>query len=425
MFKNSARASWGFRWKARYTVLSILWIGWLFSFLDRMVVSVALPFIGREFQLNAVSQGLILSIFFAGYAIFQIPGGMLADKFGPRRIMAFAIVWWSIFTSLTGMVLSYPLILICRFVFGLGEGCFPGSSYKTIAMYFPPKERATATAIQGSVNALGPAIASLVAAGIIATFGWHVVFISLGIPGLVIGLAIWFYIKDNPAEHPQITPEELAELNLVAPDVSNSDASHGKITFKGFLKKPILWQMLLIWFLFDITFWGFISWLPSYLMEVRGFSVLKTGIYGSLPFFIGTVGMLIGGYLSDYFKGNRKWLFIPSALLSSFFIYMTFSVVSSNMAIVYQSVAALFMFLAYAAFWGLVVDSIPADIMGAGSGMVNLGGQIAGFISPFAMGYLIDLNKGSFDMAFSFLAIAAIASAVVAFVVKIEIETPK
>lgn len=425
MFKNSARFSWGFRWKARYTVLSILWIGWLFSFLDRMVVSVALPFIGREFQLNAASQGMILSIFFAGYAIFQIPGGMLADKFGPRRIMAFAIVWWSVFTSLTGMVLSYPLILICRFVFGLGEGCFPGSSYKTIAMYFPPKERATATAIQGSVNALGPAIASLVAAGIIATFGWHVVFISLGIPGLVIGLAIWFYIKDNPAEHPHITPEELAELNLVTPDVSNSDASHQKITFKGFLQKPILWQMLLIWFLFDITFWGFISWLPSYLMEVRGFSILKTGIYGSLPFFIGTVGMLIGGYLSDYFKGNRKWLFIPSALLSSFFIYMTFSVVSPNMAIVYQSVAALFMFLAYAAFWGLVVDSIPADIMGAGSGMVNLGGQIAGFISPFAMGYLIDLNKGSFDMAFSFLAIAAIGSAIVAFVVKIEIETPK
>ncbi|AIF49827.1 MFS transporter [Pelosinus sp. UFO1] len=420
MFKNSARVSRGFHWKARYTVLSILWVGWLFSFLDRMVVSIALPFIGREFQLNAASQGMILSTFFAGYAIFQIPGGMLADKFGPRRVMAFAIVWWSVFTSLTGMVLSYPLMLICRFVFGIGEGCFPGSSFKTIAMYFPPKERATATAIQGSVNALGPAVASLVAAGIIAAFGWNTVFITLGIPGLVIGLAIWFYVKDNPAEHPHITPEELSELNLVSPDVSNSNISYQKITFKEFLQKPVLWQMLLIWFLFDITFWGFISWLPSYLMEVRGFSLLKTGFYGSLPFFIGTIGMLIGGYLSDYFKGKRKWLFIPSSLMAAFFIYMTFSVAAPNMVIVYQSVAALFMFLAYAAFWGLVVDSIPADIMGAGSGMVNLGGQIAGLVSPFAMGHLIDLNKGSFDMAFAFLAIAAIGSAAVAFTVKIE-----
>lgn len=420
MFKNSARVSRGFHWKARYTVLSILWVGWLFSFLDRMVVSIALPFIGREFQLNAASQGMILSTFFAGYAIFQIPGGMLADKFGPRRVMAFAIVWWSVFTSLTGMVLSYPLMLICRFVFGIGEGCFPGSSFKTIAMYFPPKERATAAAIQGSVNALGPAVASLVAAGIIAAFGWKMVFITLGIPGLAIGLAIWFYIKDNPAEHPHITPEELSELNLVSLDVSNSNSSYQKITFKEFLQKPVLWQMLLIWFLFDITFWGFISWLPSYLMEVRGFSLIKTGFYGSLPFFIGTIGMLIGGYLSDCFKGKRKWLFIPSSLMAAFFIYMTFSVAAPNMVIVYQSVAALFMFLAYAGFWGLVVDSIPADIMGAGSGMVNLGGQIAGLVSPFAMGHLIDLNKGSFDMAFAFLAIAAIGSAAVAFTVKIE-----
>jgi len=420
MFKNSARENPKFQWKARYTVLSILWIGWLFSFLDRMVVSIALPFIGREFQLNAASQGMILSTFFAGYAIFQIPGGMLADKFGPRRVMAFAIVWWSVFTSLTGMVLSYPLMLICRFVFGLGEGCFPGSSYKTIAMYFPPQERATATAIQGSINSLGPAIASLVAAGIIATFGWQAVFISLGIPGLAIGLAIWFYIKDDPAEHPQMTPEELAEINIATVDVSNSKGSHHKITFKEFLQKPVLWQMLLIWFLFDITFWGFISWLPSYLMEVRGLSLIKTGFYGSLPFFVGTVGMLIGGYLSDRFKGKRKWIFIPSSLVAAFCIYMTSSVASANMAIVYQSVAAWFMFLAYAAFWGLVVDSIPADIMGAGSGMVNFGGQMAGFISPFAMGYLIDLNNGSFTMAFTFLAIAAIGAALVALTVKIE-----
>ncbi len=103
----------GFRWKARYTVLSILWLGWLFSFLDRMVISVALPFISKDFQLDAASQGIILSTFFAGYALFQIPGGMLADKFGPRRVLAIAIVWWSIFTSITGMVSSFAVLLFC------------------------------------------------------------------------------------------------------------------------------------------------------------------------------------------------------------------------------------------------------------------------------------------------------------------------
>ncbi|MBP2658317.1 MAG: major facilitator superfamily 1 [Firmicutes bacterium] len=409
----------GFRWKVRYSVLSILWMGWLFSFLDRMVIGIALPFIGAEFQIDAATQGLILSTFFAGYALFQIPGGMLADKFGPRRVMAIAIAWWSIFTSITGLVATFPILLFCRFVFGVGEGSFPGASWKTISLYFPPSERATATAIQSSVNTLGPAIASLVAAGIIAAYGWRTVFISLGIPGLFIALAIYFYIKDNPAKHPHMTAEEIKELNVASVVKAGDTKPAGKsISFKDFLKTPILWQMLFIWFLFDITFWGFVSWLPSYLMKVRGFSLLKTGIYGSLPFFVGTVGMLIGGFLSDRFKGKRKWLFIPNTLIASFFLYMTYSVAWPDMAVVYQCVAAFFMFIAFAAFWGLVVDSIPPAIMGSSSGTVNFGGQVAGFISPFVMGYLIDLNGGSFDMAFIFLIIAAIASTLVALTVK-------
>lgn len=409
----------GFRWKVRYSVLSILWMGWLFSFLDRMVIGIALPFIGAEFQIDAATQGLILSTFFAGYALFQIPGGMLADKFGPRRVMAIAIAWWSIFTSITGLVATFPILLFCRFVFGVGEGSFPGASWKTISLYFPPSERATATAIQSSVNTLGPAIASLVAAGIIAAYGWRTVFISLGIPGLFIALAIYFYIKDNPAKHPHMTAEEIKELNVASVvKVGDTKPAGKSISFKDFLKTPILWQMVFIWFLFDITFWGFVSWLPSYLMKVRGFSLLKTGIYGSLPFFVGTVGMLIGGFLSDRFKGKRKWLFIPNTLIASFFLYMTYSVAWPDMAVVYQCVAAFFMFIAFAAFWGLVVDSIPPAIMGSSSGTVNFGGQVAGFISPFVMGYLIDLNGGSFDMAFIFLIIAAIASTLVALTVK-------
>lgn len=402
-----------FQWRVRYSVLSILWVSWLFSFLDRMVISVSLPFIGADFQLDAASQGIILSAFFGGYALFQIPGGMLADRFGSRRVMAFAIAWWSVFTSLTGMALSYPVLLVCRFVFGVGEGCFPGASWKTIATYFPSKERATATAIQSSVNTLGPAVASLVAAGVIAAFGWRAVFIALGIPGIAVTLLILFYIKDNPLQHPGMTTEELNELNIDAQEASIKN----KIQFKQFLQTKILWQMVFIWFLFDITFWGFVSWLPSYLMKIRGFSVIKTGILGSLPFFIGTIGMLAGGYLSDKFKGYRKWLFIPNTLVAAGFLYLTYSVTSADWAVVFQCVSALFMFLAFAAFWGLVIDAIPPEIMGASSGTVNFGGQLAGFVSPILMGYLIDVNEGSFDMAFMLLIIAAVGSALVALTV--------
>jgi len=175
---------------------------------------------------------------------------------------------------------------------------------------------------------------------------------------------------------------------------------------------------VLIWFLFDITFWGFVSWLPSYLMKSRGFSLLQTGIFGSLPFFVGTVGMLLGGYLSDRLKGSRKWLFIPNTVIASICLYMTYTVQSAETAVVYQCVSAFFMFVAFAAFWGLVIDAIPAAIMGSASGTVNFGGQVAGFISPFVMGYLIDMQQGSFDAAFMFLIAAALASVVVALTVK-------
>lgn len=411
MAQTSVVQKTGFQWKARYSVLGAIWFGWMFSFLDRMVMSVSLPFIGKDLNIDATMQGAILSAFFAGYALFQIPGGMLADKFGFRRMMSIGITWWSAFTALTGMIASYPLMLVGRCLFGIGEGCFPGATWKAIATYFPPKQRATATAVQSTVNTLGPAVASVVAASIIAAFGWRTVFISLALPGLLIGLYCWKYVKDNPAEHGHMTPAELAELQEgEAAQGANADNA-GAMTFKEFVKKPILWQMVGIWFLFDITYWGFVSWLPSYLMKVRGFSLLQTGVMGAIPFLFGAVGTLAGGWLSDHVKGQRKWLYIPSALVAGIFLYLTYTVPSSDMAVVYQCVSSLFMFLAMAAFWGLVMDSIPAHIMGSSSSTVNFGGQAAGFVSPIAMGYLIQASGGSFDTAFIFIIAAMVASA--------------
>jgi sugar phosphate permease len=214
-----------------------------------------------------------------------------------------------------------------------------------------------------------------------------------------------------------MTPEELQEIEGGQADQTANKTAAADVTFKMFLKTRLLWQMVFIWFLFDITFWGFTSWLPSYLMKARGFSIVGVGIAGSLPFFIGCVGTLIGGYLSDRLENYRKWLFVPNALIAALFLYLMFTVASADVAVVYQSISAFFMFLAMAAFWGLVIHSIPTPIMGACSGTVNFGGQVAGFISPFVMGYLIDSSGGKFDTAFTFLVIALLASVAVTLTV--------
>ena len=301
-------------WKARYTVLTLIWLAWLLSFLDRMVMSVSLPYIGKDLNLDTTQQGLIISAFFIGYAAFQIPGGLLADKFGSRKIMAIGIAWWSVFTSLTGAVLTLPLMLAVRFFFGIGEGCFPSASWKMISTYFPSKERGRATAIQSTVNTLGPALAVVVAASIIGAFGWHMVFIVLGIPGLFIAAGIYLFTRDNPKDHPAITQQDLAEL---AADDQGSLQNTSAIAFKDVLKMPVLWQMASIWFLFDITFWGFSTWLPSYLITVREFSLAKTGVMAAIPFLFGAGGTLLGGYCSDKFKPQRKTLYVVTSVITS------------------------------------------------------------------------------------------------------------
>lgn len=403
------------KWKVRYSVLLVLWLCWLFSFLDRMVITIALPFIGEDLNLSKTAQGLLISMFFAGYALFQIPGGMLSDKFGFRRVVSVAILWWSVFTSLTGVIFGYPLFLLVRFVFGLGEACLPGGSYKAIATYFPSKQRGTATGIQSTVNTLGPAVAAIVAAAIIGLYGWRVVFIVMGIPGIAIGLYIWFKFKDNPKDHPKISKEELAELEE---DVKEKSPGKEKsaVSLKELFKKPILWQMALIWFFFDITFWGFTSWLPSYLINEKGLSLMDTGIYSALPYLVGTVAIVLGGYVSDKMKANRKWVFIPNALAGGVALYFMFQASSLTMVITFQCLAAFFMFMAQGGFWALVVDSFSAKIMASGSATVNCFGSIAGFISPFLMGYMID-TSGSYNSSFILMIVALVIAAIIAFTI--------
>lgn len=406
------------KWKGRYTILLLLWSGWLLSFLDRMVMNVSLPFIGHDLGLDKMAQGTIISAFFIGYALFQIPGGYLSDRFGPRKVMAFAIIWWSIFTLITGLIYLLPLLLIVRFLFGAGEGCFPASSWKTISTYFPSNERGRATAIQSSVNTLGPAISVLVAATIIEMFGWREVFVFLSIPGLILGMLIYRFVLNNPEHNRLISPQELAELERDAQREAAKSSANKTLSFVEVLKMPILWKLSLIWFLFDITFWGFTTWLPSYLLEVRQLSLAKTGIWAAVPFLFGALGTLTGGYLADKFEKQLKLIYCLTSIVSGIFLFFMFHVNSIETAITFQCISAFFMFIAFAIFWGMLMHLIPPVIMGRASSIVNFGGQVAGVVSPIIIGFLIDRAAGGYNNAFMFMVIALIASAVLTFFVK-------
>src|SRR5262245_50398923 len=131
-----------FRWRARHTVLSVLCLAAVLSFMDRMVMSAVVPFIAADLSLTPLQSGVLMSTFFAGYAIAQVPGGILADRFGVRGVTTIAMLWWSTFAAATGAATNFVFMLVARFLFGLGEGVYPAAAFKTVAVWFPLKERA-------------------------------------------------------------------------------------------------------------------------------------------------------------------------------------------------------------------------------------------------------------------------------------------
>lgn len=402
--------------KARHMVLSILFGVWLVSFMDRMVMATAMPYIAEEFHLSPLAMGGVMSAFFIGYAICQLPGGFLADKFGARKVMAGAIFWWSLFTVFTGWVGSLTTMIWIRVAFGIGEGVFPAASFKSLANWFPSNERGTATGLMMASNPLGVALAPLVVAVLLTAWGWRAAFFSLFVPGIIMVLLIWRLIPDNPAAKKGISPQELAEIqgDSIVKAVDNT----AQVDFITVVKVPAVWKSFLMLLFFNTTAWGFVSWLPTYLVKVRGFEIMKMGITASLPFLIGTVGFALGGWLNDKFKNHKKVPLIASQIGCSIFMYLMYTVESSNMLILYQTLAGGLLYTAGGMIFALPMSSISTAITGRAMGFINTAGQIAGFFSPIIVGYLVQISGGSFNTAFLFLIGSMLAAALIATTIK-------
>ncbi|MED4780978.1 MFS transporter [Brevibacillus choshinensis] len=377
-----------------YFILLLLFIGWNIAYLDRMVISVALTSIGTDLQLEASSLGIVLSSFFAGYALMQIPGGWLADKYGSKRVMIVALVMWSLFTALTGLAWSLVSLLVIRFLFGIGESGFPAASSKAIAEYFPKAERAKAQSAMLSSNAFGAALAPLVAAPMMLWLGWRMMFVVIALLGFVLVAVYAVFLRKSTQK------EEVQKKT-----------SGRSMSMKDLLQTPTMWKLVVAWFGLDVVLWGFASWLPSYLLKVRHLDLLQAGVVASLPFFAGGVAMILGGWLVDkYFVGREKYFVIMVEILGALFLYLMFTTQALQTAVIYQILSAFFLYAGFAGIWALPLKVIPTEVMGSATGMINFGGQVAGFVSPMVMGFLISAFNGSYDAAFWFLILSAVIS---------------
>jgi sugar phosphate permease len=391
--------------KYQYLVLALLYLGWCVSYIDRAAISFAATYIASEFHLKPSDLGILLSSFFLGYAMLQLPGGWLADRFGSRPVIVISILLWSVFTGVTGMAWSISSLVIIRFVFGLGEGAFPAASVKGVAETFSKQDRPKMSSLLMSSNYVGSMLAPLIIAPMIIAFGWRNVFHYIGIAGLLFALVYWFVVKP------------LKDIKGDATAVAEKKAIN-KQAFRALLKMPLMWQIVAVWFGLSIVNKGLDSWMPTYLMTQRGLNLKSVGLLLPLPYVLAGISTAIGGWvMTRFFDGRERYLLIGSSILTAIFVYCMYTAGSVTALITFQCIAYFFKSFVLATCIALPTKMLPANLIGSSIGMVNLGGQSAGFISPLVIGFLVSAFS-NYDYAFSFLIAAACFSVLVSLFIR-------
>jgi len=394
--------------KVRWWICLLLFVTWLMSYVDRSLMPMTLPLIGQEFHLSPTVMGVVISAFFVGYASMQIPGGILADKFGARKTMTAGVTLWSIFSVLTGAATSLTNLIWVRVLFGLGEGIHPPAAFKALSSWFNRAERGRASGLVMSSNTLGPMITPLIFAALMGAYGWRRAFWLISIPGFAIAIAVYWYLRDQPAEHPRMTARELAEIG--------EGKNHDAVSFRELLRYKSLWQLFFIYMTWDVTWWGFQAWLPSYLLKERGFTLLATGAVAGLPFAAGFIGILAAAYISD--RTRKPRVVLASVLLgNALFMLLTATAANATTAVVFLTATGFFLPAIHGPFWSLFMDLLPSRVIGSSSGFLNTGGQIAGIMAPVIIGALIELT-GHYEAGFTFMALSAGVSALLVGVLR-------
>jgi sugar phosphate permease len=394
--------------KHRYFVLAIVLCAWTICYMDRMVIASAIPFIGAEFQLPPTIMGAVMSAFFVGYAFMQIPGGLLADRFGPRPVLTWSIAWWSVMTALTGFAPGLTSLLIIRVLFGLGEGPFPAAASKTLSVWFPPGERGRANGLAQAATALGATLAPLFVAALIAKWGWRSVFYSLFIPGVVLGLLTWRYVRSSPADSPHVTPEELRDY-----DTSEAPRLSFKANLLESARIPAVRWCAASLFLANTVAWGLMNWLPTYLLQARGFSVDRMGVFAAITNLAGAAGYVLGGYACDkYFSSNLRVPIVFGLLASAGMTYLAAVAPTGEWAVFCLAWVFLLANLAFVAIFTVPLLTVPKHRVGGAFGIVNTAGQISGVLAPVAVGFVLDLTRSDFKIVlYAMVALTLIAVA--------------
>jgi D-galactonate transporter len=389
--------------KKRWQIVSLLFFAGIINYLDRSALSVAAPLVSKDLNLTPADLGIVFSIFFVGYALFNFIGGWASDKLGGKRVFALAMGVWSTFCALTGAATGFVSLLVIRVFFGVGEGPLSSTMNKIVNNWFPHREAASAVGIANCGTPLGGAIAGPIVGLLAVAFSWRISFVAIGALGLI-WLAFWIKLAtEKPREHPTITAQELGEIEG---DHADPTAGLPSQPLGFYLRQPVVLSTAFAFFGYNYILFFFLTWFPSYLTMAQHLSIKSMSIATVLPWVLGFFGLAAGGAVSDMvFRRTGRPLFARKLVLTVCLTIAAGCVALAGLvttvysALALMSGAVFFLYLTGSTYWAILQDTVRGENIGGVGGFIHMMANCAGIIGPAVTGFIVQYT-GAFTSAF-------------------------
>ena len=383
--------------KYRQRVLVLVALLAVITQLDRVCISVAGPRIQEALHIGPVAWGWVTGVFTISYAAFEIPSGVLGDRIGPRLVLTRIVLWWSAFTSITGVATGLYPLLVTRFLFGAGEaGAYPNASI-AIARWFPVPERSRALGVMLMAGQVGGALAPLLVVPIQARYGWRASFYLFGLLGVVWAWVWYRWFRDSPLEKSGVSQEELAETRHL------SVAGHHKLPWALAFRTRNFGLMLGVALSYMYGLYFFQAWFHTYLVKARGFTEGDL-LLSSLPFFLAAGANFAGGLVSNALvnKIGLRWgrcgIGVVSLTIAGLCAIAVMFTVQPMLALVLLSIVYAGITFQQPIMFAVCLD-VGGEYAGAIVGAMNTAAQIGSFLSSLLFGYIVE-RYGSYDLPF-------------------------
>ncbi|MDQ0218686.1 MFS transporter [Peribacillus cavernae] len=417
------------RWQIFIALLGLTTI----NYIDRAVLSVAMPAIQEDLSLDPAIVGLLLSSFFWGYALMQIPIGWIADRYRPDKLIVGSAFAWGIAQTLTGFVSTSKMLVLLRVILGIAESPIFPSGAKLQSVWLTSKERGRGATLLDSGASLGTALGGPVTVAFMAWLGgWRGALIGVGILTIVIAFISWRVIKGTPETNPRVNEAEReylrkAHLEEYKNDSNQKDAKAARM--KHYLKSRNFWAMCIGFYSLNTIFFGLMTWGPNYLAKTQNLDITTVGGAILLIFGTGVIGELTGGWIADTWrkKGGKfntvmHTLLVASGLISAACILLLTLSTSPAMAVTLLCIALFFLRWA-GLYWSIPAAISQRDHIGTVGGSMNFAGNMAGVITPIVIGFIVS-STGSYFLGLLLFSVFGLvlagASLLIDFTKKIE-----